>query len=36
MQNNRLTEMNQYGDILYIGKYKKGNYKNWYAEVLTP
>lgn len=26
MLNDRLTEMNQYGDILYCGKYKKGTY----------
>lgn len=28
--------MNQYGDFLYVGKYKKGIYKNWgdYAEDL--
>lgn len=36
MQNNRLIEMNQWGSFLYIGKYKKGIYKNWgdYAEDL--
>ena len=28
MQNKRLTTMNQYGDILYIGKYKHGDYRN--------
>ena len=38
MQNNRLIEMNQYGDFLYIGQYKKGVYRNWgdYAEDLNP
>lgn len=37
-KSNRLIEMNQYGDLLYIGKYKKGVYKNWgdYAEDLNP
>lgn len=36
MQNNRLIEMNQWGSFLYIGKHKKGIYKNWgdYAEDL--
>lgn len=27
MQNNRLTTMNQWGDVLYIGPDKKGVYK---------
>lgn len=38
MQNNRLIEMNQWGSYIYIGKYKKGIYKNWgdYAEDLDP
>lgn len=38
MQNNRLIEMNQYGDFLYIGQYKTGTYRNWgdYAEDLNP
>lgn len=29
--------MNQYGDFLYVGQYKKGIYKNWgdYAEDLN-
>lgn len=37
MQNNRLIQMNQYGDFLYVGQYKKGIYKNWgdYAEDLN-
>lgn len=36
MQNNRLIQMNQYGDLLYVGQYKLGIYKNWgdYAENL--
>ena len=36
MQNNRLIQMNQYGDFLYVGQYKLGIYKNWgdYAENL--
>lgn len=30
MQNDdRLTAMNQYGEVLYIGKYREGNYKNY-------
>lgn len=28
MLNNRLVTMNQYGDILYRGQYKKGVYRN--------
>ena len=28
MQYKRLTTMNQFGDILYIGQFKKNNYKN--------
>ena len=38
MHNNRLIEMNQYGDFLYVGQYKIGSYRNWgdYAEDLTP
>ena len=24
----RLTTMNQYGDIIYIGRFKKNNYRN--------
>lgn len=37
MKNNRLIEMNQYGDLLYVGKHKKGTYKNWgdYTEDLN-
>lgn len=37
MQNNRLIEMNQWGSFIYVGKYKKGIYKNWgdYAEDLN-
>lgn len=37
MQNNRLVEMNQWGSFIYVGKYKKGVYKNWgdYAEDLN-
>jgi len=27
MNNNRLTTMNQYGDILYRGQYKRGDYR---------
>lgn len=37
--NSRLIEMNQWGDLLYTGKYNKGGYKKWgdYAENLeTP
>ena len=36
MQNNRLIEMNQWGSCIYVGKHKKGVYKNWgdYAEDL--
>ncbi len=26
---NRLIEMNQWGSMIYIGKYKKGTYRNW-------
>ena len=35
---NRLIQMNQYGDFLYIGENKKGTYRNWgdYAEDLNP
>ena len=35
---NRLIQINQYGTFLYIGKNKKGTYKNWgdYAEDLSP
>ena len=29
MQNNRLTQKKQWGETLYIGKYKKGYYRNW-------
>ena len=34
---NRLIEMNQWGSFIYIGKHKKGVYKNWgdYAEDLN-
>lgn len=34
---NRLIEMNQWGSFIYIGKYKRGIYKNWgdYAEDLN-
>ena len=28
MQYKRLTNMNQYGDILYTGDFKKNNYRN--------
>ena len=30
--------MNQWGSYLYVGKYKKGVYRNWgdYAEDLNP
>lgn len=28
MQYKRLTNMNQYGDILYIGDFKKNDYRN--------
>ena len=28
-KNNRLIQMNQYGDFLYVGQYKQGVYKNW-------
>ena len=37
MQNNRLIEMNQWGSFIYVGKHKKGIYKNWgdYAEDLN-
>ena len=37
MKNKRLIEMNQYGDLLYTGKYKEGIYRGWgdYAENLT-
>ncbi|MBQ9657493.1 MAG: hypothetical protein IJV31_12870 [Clostridia bacterium] len=37
MLNNRLTERNQWGDILYIGQYKQGQYRNWgdYPEKMT-
>ena len=36
MQNNRLIQINQYGDLLYVGQYKLGIYRNWgdYAENL--
>ena len=29
MQNYRLTQKNQWGETLYIGKYRKGYYQNW-------
>ena len=34
MQNNRLIQMNQWGSYIYVGKSKKGIYRNWgdYAE----
>lgn len=37
MLNNRLTARNQWGDILYIGQYKQGQYRNWgdYPETMT-
>ena len=37
MQNNRLIQMNQWGSFIYVGKHKKGIYKNWgdYAEDLN-
>ena len=28
MLNNRLTQMNQFGDILYIGQFSRGHYRN--------
>ena len=36
MQNNRLTKMNQYGDILYCGPRNTNSYRNMglYAEDL--
>lgn len=36
-ESNRLIEMNQWGSFIYVGKYKKGVYKNWgdYAENLN-
>ena len=39
MLNNRLTTVNQYGDILYIGKYKHGGYRkigDYCDETLEP
>ena len=38
MQNNRLIKINQWGSFIYVGKHKKGVYKNWgdYAEDLNP
>lgn len=37
MLNNRLTARNQYGDIIYVGQYKKGQYRKWgdYPEGMT-
>ena len=37
MQNNRLIQMNQWGSFIYVGKHKKGVYKNCgdYAEDLN-
>lgn len=37
MKNNRLTTVNQYGEILYCGKYKVGEYHNMgdYASNLS-
>ena len=37
MQSNRLTTMNQFGDILYIGAYKNGDYRGIgdYSENLS-
>ena len=37
MLNNRLTARNQWGDILYVGQYKQGQYRNWgdYSEKMT-
>ena len=37
MLNDRLTARNQYGDILYVGQYKKGQYRKWgdYPEGMT-
>ena len=29
MQYNRLIEMNQWGDLMYVGQHKKGTYKGW-------
>jgi len=34
MQNNRLIEMNQWGDFIYVGKYKKGIYRKRGAIML--
>ena len=36
MQNNHLIQINQWGSFIYVGKHKKGVYKNWgdYAEDL--
>lgn len=38
MKKDRLIQMNQWGSFIYIGKHKKGVYKNWgdYAEDLSP
>ena len=37
MLNDRLTARNQYGDIIYVGQYKKGQYRKWgdYPEGMT-
>lgn len=37
MQNDRLIQMNQWGDFIYVGKHKKGVYRNWgdYAGTLN-
>lgn len=29
MKYNRLIEMNQWGDLMYVGQHKKGIYKGW-------
>lgn len=39
LNDDRLTAMSQYGEILYIGKYKKGDYKGYgdfsYSPITT-
>lgn len=37
MLNNRLTARNQWGDIIYIGRYKQGQYRKYgdYPEKMT-
>ena len=29
MQYKRLTEMNQWGELMYVGPHKKGTYQGW-------